>query len=173
MQNARLFMLGAIVGLCLCATAKADDDEFPFPTAARPVVVRRVIVVTRHQDRVIYVRPADHVRTVVPVNRSAYLNSANQTHDRNGEMSGSNVRDSDNHVIRPAKTGREVDANQSKQQADKDSKPLAHKPEVTQHEAKQQEPTEPEDGGALDRLTVQAQKEQEIHLAEPAGIEPR
>ena len=194
MQNARLFTAGAVLGLCLCAMAKADEDEFQFRTAAKPVVVRRVIVVSGHRTRVIYVRPAYRVHSVVPVNRSEYLNSENETHNRDVEMSDSNVRDSDNHVFRATKTGREGDTNQSEQaQVDNNSRPVAHKSAVTQpeaeqpaakqpvakpsqakrSEAKQQKPEGAEDDGALDRLTVQAQKEQAIHLAEPGGIEPR
>ena len=168
MKNARHFLAGAVAGLCLCALAKADDDEFPFRTAARLVVVKRVIVVSSHQARVIYVRPSYHVRSIVPVNRSEYLNSANETHKRVGEMSASTVHDSNNHVVKAAKTSRDGDTNQSAQQADKDIKSPDRKPEV-----KPQEANEPEDAGALDRLTVQAQKEEAVRLAEPGGIEPR
>jgi hypothetical protein len=167
MQNARPFVAAAVVGLCLCAIAKADDDEFPFQTAAKPVVVRRVIVVSHHQGRVIYVRPSYNVRSVVPLNRSDYLNSANQTPKRDVEMPAAAVHDSDNHIAKPVKTSRDGDTNQS-QQADKDNKSPDRKPD-----AKQQEPKEPEDAGALDRLTVQAQKEEAIRLAEPGGIELR
>lgn len=168
MKNPPLLVAGAVAGLCLCAIAKADDDEFPFRTAARPVVVRRVIVVSSHQDRVIYVRPSCHVPPVVTVNRSEYLVSANPAHKRDGEISASTVHDSNNHVVRPVKTGRNGDTNHSEQQADKDSKSADRKPEV-----KPQEPNEPEDAGALDRLTVQAQKEETIRLTEPGGVEPR
>jgi len=52
---------------------------------------------------------------------------------------------------------------QSEQQAAKDNKSTDRKPKAKQ----------PEDVNALDRLTVQAQKEEAIRLAEPGGIEPR
>jgi len=74
------------------------------------------------------------------------------------------------------KTVHSVDTNQSKQEADKDNKSADRKPEAKQAEAKkpeakQAEANQSEDAGALDRLTVQAQKEEAIQPAEPGGVQ--
>ena len=166
MKIARSLIAGAGVGLCLCTIAKADDDQNPSTrNVASPVVVKRILVVRRSGDRVIYVRPAYPLHSALPVNRSRYSATASQSHWSSLETSGST--DNYNHVAKTLKTGHGVDTNQSEQQADKDNKPADRKPE-----AKQREANRSEDAGALDRLTVQAQKEQAIPAAEPGGIEP-
>ena len=53
-----------------------------------------------------------------------------------------------------------------------DRKPAAKASEAKQLDA-QDQTNQSEDAGALDRLTVQAQKEEANPAAEPGGIEPR
>jgi hypothetical protein len=167
MKIARCLIVGAGVGLCLCAIAKADDDQISNTgTVAGPIVVKRVIVVRSGGDRVIYVRPAYALHAALPANRSWYSAAAAQGHRRSLETSGS--ADNYNQVAKTLKTGHIVDTNQSEQRADKDNKWADRKPE-----AKQRETNQSEDAGGLDRLTVQAQKEETIRPAEPGGIEPR
>jgi hypothetical protein len=120
---------------------------------------------------VIYVRPAYPAYSALPVNRSRYSATASKSHWRSPEASGS--ADNSNHVAKTLKIGHEVDKNQSEQRADKDDKSVDRKPETKQPEAQQREANQSDDAGALDRLTVQAQKEQAILPAEPGGIEPK
>jgi hypothetical protein len=120
---------------------------------------------------VIYVRPAYPRRYVFPANRSRYSATVSQSHWRSLETSGS--ADNYNHVAKTLKLGHSIDANQSEQQADKANKSADRKPEANQPEAKQREANQSEDTGALDRLTVQVQKEQAILSAEPGGIGPK
>lgn len=172
MKIARSLIAGAGIGLCLCAIAKADDDQIPsHRIVARPVVVKRIIVVRSGGGRVIYVRPVYPAYSARFANRSRYSVTANQSHARNLETPSS--ADDPNHVAKTLKTGHEADTNQSEQQADKDNKSVDRKPEAKQPEAKPREANQSEDDGALDRLTVQAQKEQAILPAEPGGIEPK
>jgi hypothetical protein len=177
MKIARSLIAGAGVGLCLCAIAKADDDQIPSArNVSGPVVVKRVIVVRSGGDRVIYVRPAYPLHSVLPANQSRSSATAVQSHWRSLETSGS--ADNYHHVAKTLKTGQRIDTNQSEQQANKDNKsvdrkPEAKQPEAKKPEAKQRETNESEDAGGLDRLTVQAQKEEAIQPAEPSGIEPR
>jgi hypothetical protein len=172
MKIARSLIAGAGIGLCLCAIAKADDDQIPNRRiVARPMVVKRIIVVRSGGGRVIYVRPAYPAYSALSANRSRYSATGSQNHSRNPETSGS--VDNANRVAKTLKTGHEADTNQSEQQADKDNKSVDRKPEAKQPEAKQREANQSEDDGALDRLTVQAQKEQAILPAEPGGIEPK
>jgi hypothetical protein len=179
MKIARSLIAGAGFGLCLCAIAKADDDQIPsIRNAAGPLVVKRIIVVRSGGDRVIYVRPTYPLHSVLPVNRSRYSASAVQSHWRGLDQShwrSLETGSADNyiHVAKTLKAGRSVDANQSEQQADKDNKSAARKPEAKQPEAKLRDANQSDDAGALDRLTVQAQKEQAILPAEPGGIEPK
>jgi hypothetical protein len=171
MKIARSLIAGAGVGLCLCAFAKADDDQIPATrNVAGPVVVKRVIVVRSGGNRVIYVRPAYPLHSALPVNRSRYSATAVQSHWRSLETSDS--ADNSKHVTRTLKAGRSVDANHSEQQADKDNKSADPRPQANP-EAKQREANQSEDAGALDRLTVQAKKEQAILPAEPGGIGPK
>ncbi|MBV8213113.1 MAG: hypothetical protein JOZ08_07790 [Verrucomicrobia bacterium] len=170
MNIARCLIAGAGVGLCLCAMAKAGDDRISNTgTATGPIVVKRVIVVRSHGDRVISVTPAYQIRSALSANRSWYSATTAQNHRRNLETSGS--ADNYNHSAKTVKTERSIGANQLEQQADKDNKSADRKPEPKQPEARQAEGNQ--DSGGLDRLTVQAQKEEEIRLAEPRGIVPR
>jgi hypothetical protein len=172
MKIARSLIAGAGVALCLCAIAKADDDQIPnVRNVAGPIVVKRIIVVRSGGDRVIYVRPSYQLHSVLPVNRSRYSATAVQSHWRGFETSGS--ADNYNHVIKTLKAGRSIDTNQSEQQANKDNKSAARKPEAKQPDAKPREANQSDDDGALDRLTVQAQREQAILPPEPIGIEPK
>jgi hypothetical protein len=172
MKIARSLIAGAGFGLCLCAIAKADDDQIPsIRNVAGPLVVKRIIVVRSGGDRVIYVRSTDPLHSVLPVNRSRYSATAVHSHWRDLEPPG--FADNYNQVAKTLKAGRSVDTNQSEQQADKDNKSAARKPEAKQPEAKLHEANQSDDAGALDRLTVQAQKEQAILPAEPGGIEPK
>ena len=172
MKIAPSLIAGAGVGLCLCAFAKADDDQIPATrNVAGPVVVKRVIVVRSGGNRVIYVRPAYPLHSALPVNRSRYSARAVRSHWRSLETSGS--ADNSNQVTRTLKAGRSVDTNHSEQQADKDNKSADRRPQANQPEANQREANQSEDAGALDRLTVQAQKEQAILPAEPGGIGPK
>ena len=167
MKSARCLIAAAGVGVCLCAIASADDDQIPNTgTVAGPTVVKRVIIVRSRGDRVIYVRPAYQIHSVLPANRSWYSATAAQRRRRNPETSGS--ADNYNHVAKTLKTGHSVDTDQSDDQAGKDNKSADRKPGAKQPEANQSE-----DAGGLDRLTVQAQKEEAIRPAEPGGIEPR
>jgi hypothetical protein len=161
MKNARFLMAGVGVGLCLCALARADDDEIR--TGVRPIFVKRLIVFTGHQDRVIYVRPAYPVQTVVPVNRP-YSVVERKTHRHSSEDPAVVDRNTSANVAGPSKTSR-GDVNQSDQKADKDNRPVDTDRKT---EAKQSE-----DDEALGHLTAQAQREQELRLAEPGGIQPR
>jgi hypothetical protein len=163
MKKTRCLIAGVGVGLCLCAIANGDDDQIPkVRNAARPVVVKRVVVVADPGDRVIYVRQAYPVHSTVPVNRSRYSIRATPA-QRRVEASPSPIHESDNHVGKTIKTNNGSETTQSEQQADKDNKSADRKTEAKQ----------PEDASALDRLTVQAQKEEAIRLAEPGGIQPR
>jgi hypothetical protein len=161
MKNARFLMAGVGVGLCLCALARADDDEIR--TVVRPVVVKRLIVFTGHQDRVIYVRPAYPVQTVVQVNRP-YSVMERKGHRHSSEDPAVVDRDTSNNGAKTSKTSRGA-VNQSDQKADKDNRPVDTDRKT---EAKQSE-----DDDALDHLTAQAQREQELRLAEPGGIQSR
>ena len=178
MKIARCVVAGIGVGLCFCTIAKADDDQISnLGTVRGPVVIKRIIVVRTHGGRMVYVRPAySPIHSSVPVNRSSYSATAAQGHRQSVELSDSG--DTDDHGAKTVKTGHRVDTNQAAQQADKDSKSADRKPEVKQAEAKQPEAkhleaNQSEDASALDRLTVQAQKEQAILPAEPGGIEPK
>jgi hypothetical protein len=163
MKKTRCLIAGVGIGLCLCTIANGDDDQIPkVRNAARPVVVKRVVVVADPGDRVIYVRQAYPVQSIVPVNRSRYSIRATPA-QRRVETSPSPIHESDNHVAKTIKTNNGSETGQSEQQAAKDNKSTDRKPEAKQ----------PEDVSALDRLTVQAQKEEAIRLAEPGGIEPR
>jgi hypothetical protein len=164
MKNVRLLVAGLGVGFCLCAIAKADDDEIQ--TMARPVVVKRVILFTGHPDRVIYVRPAFPVHSVVPVTRSTSPTSSmtpTRTRRHGSETPAVN-RDSSTSVAKTTRSNH-GETNQAEQKADKDSHPVDPDRKT---DAKQ-----PEDDDALDQLTAQAQKEQELRLAEPGGIQQR
>ena len=183
MKIARCVVAGIGVGLCLCTIAKGDDDKISNPGTVRgPVVIKRIIVVRSHGDRMIYVRPASPpVHASLPVNRSRYRAAAAQGRRHSVETSDS--ADTDNHGLKTVKTGHSADTNQPQQEADKDNKPAdrkaeakqaeANHPEAKKPEAKQAEANQTQDAGALDRLTVQAQKEEAIQLAEPGGIQPR
>jgi hypothetical protein len=158
----RCLIAGVGVGLCLCAVANGDDDQIPsLKNTARPVVVKRVVVVTGPSDRVISVRQAYPVHSTVPIDRSRDSIQATPA-QRRVETSASPIHESGNHVVKTIKTNNGSDTSQSEQQADKDNKSTDRKPEAKQ----------PEDA-ALDRLTAQAQKEEAIRLAEPGGIQPR
>jgi hypothetical protein len=161
MKNARFIAAGVGVGLCLCALARADDDEIR--TVVRPVLVKRLIVFTGHQDRVIYVRPAYPVQSVAPVNRP-YSVVERKTHQHSSEDPAVVDRNTSTNVAKTSKTSR-GDVNQSDQKAGKDNSPVDTDRKT---EAKQSE-----DDDALDHLTAQAQREQELWLAEPGGIQPR
>ena len=177
MKTLRSFIAGAGVGLCLCAIARADNDQIPnVRNSAGPVAVKRVIVVRSLGGQVIYVRPAYQLHSTLPANRSWYSSTAGQIHRRSLETSGS--ADNYNHVAKTLKTGRGVDTNQSEHQANKDDKSADRKTVAKQPEAKQGDKTQhqtdqPEDASGWDRLTVQAQKEESALTAEPAGIEPK
>jgi hypothetical protein len=172
MKIARSLIAGVGVGLCLCAIGRADNDQIPnVRNVTGPVVVRRVIVVRSGGDRVIYVRPAYPLHSALPGNRSRYSAMDGQSHPLNPEKSGST--DNDNHAVKALKTGHSADTSKSEQQADKDNKSADLKPEGKQQDARQRETNQSDDAGALDRLTVQAQKEEAIRLAEPGGIESR
>jgi hypothetical protein len=177
MKTLRSFIAGAGVGLCLCAIARADDDQIPNArNSAGPVAVKRVIVVRSLGGQVIYVRPSYQLHSTLPMNRSWYPFTAGQSHRRSLETSGS--ADNYNHVAKTLKTGHNVDTNQSEHQANKDDKSADHKAVAKQTEAKpgdkaQHQTNQPEDAGSWDRLTVQAQKEEAALTAEPGGIEPK
>jgi len=94
MKKTRCLIAGVGVGLCLCAIANGDGDQIP---AAKPVVVKRVVVVADPGDRVIYVRQAYPVQSIVPVNRSRYSIRATPA-QRRVETSPSPIHESDNHV---------------------------------------------------------------------------
>jgi hypothetical protein len=159
MNNARFLAAGVVVGLCLCAFAKADDDEI---RAVRPVVVKRLIVFTGHRDRVIYVKPAFPVQSVVPFNRP-YSVVARKSRRHSSESPAAVIHDTSDSVAKTSKTSH-GDMNKTDQKADKDTG-TADTDRKT--EAKQQ----PENDEALDQLTAQAQREQELRLAEPGGIQ--
>jgi hypothetical protein len=164
MKVVRSLIAGASLSLCLCAMATADDEQFPtLRTVGRPIVVKRFIVVAGHSDRVIYVRPAyPPMHSPVPADRSG--NPATSTRaQRHVETSASPIHENDNHAGKTVKASRNHETNQSEQQTDKENKSTDAKSEDKQ----------PDDAGALDRLTVQAQKEQATRLAEPDGIESR
>jgi hypothetical protein len=163
MKKTRCLIAGVGVGLCLCAIANGDDVQIPnVRNAARQVVVKRVVVVADPGGRVIYVRQAYPVHSVVPVNRSRYPIQATPA-QRRVETSPSPIHESDNHVAKTIKTNNGGETSQPEPQADKDNRSTDRKPEA--------KPLE--DASGLDRLTVQAQKEEAIRLAEPGGIEPR
>jgi hypothetical protein len=182
MKIARCVVAGIGFGLCLCTAAKGDDDQISNTGTVRgPVVIKRIIVVRSHGDRIIYVRRAyPPLHAFLPVNQSRNSATAAQAHRHSAEIFDSG--DTDNGVT-TVKTGHNVDTNQSQQEADKDNKSADRKTEIKQAEAKQPEAKKPalkqaeanqsEDAGALGRLTVQAQKEQAILPAEPGGIEPK
>ena len=176
MKIMRSLIAGAGVGLCLCAIARADDDQIPIArNSAGPVAVKRVIVVRSLGGQVIYVRPAYQLHSTLPANRSWYSSTAGQRHWRSLETSGS--ADSYNHVAKTLKTGHSVDTNQSERQANKDTKSADDKTAAKQPEAKpgdkrQHQTNQSEDAGGWDRLTVQAQKQEAVLLPEPGGIEP-
>jgi hypothetical protein len=157
----RFLMAGVGVGFCLCALAKADDDEIR--SAARPVVVKRLIVFTGHQDRVIYVRPAYPVQSAVPVNRPYWV-MAKKTRRHSSDSPAAVKQETSNNVAKTPKISH-GDSNQPEQKADKDNKPVDADRKT---DAKQSE-----DDDALDHLIAQAQREQELPLAEPDGIQHR
>ena len=161
MKKARLLITGLSVGLCLCAIAKADDDQVPtVPTLATRVIVNRVRVVGGREDRVIYVRSANGLYSITPANRSFHSTIAPQNRRRDPEAS--TIRASENHVAQTTKnTGHSGDIKQPDQQDAKDTKPVDREADVKQ----------PEGTGALDRLTVQAQKEQATRLTEPTNLD--
>jgi hypothetical protein len=185
MKIARSLIAGAGVGLFLCAIARGDDDQIPnVRNRSGPVIVKRVIVVRGGVGRVIYVRPAYSLHSALPANRSRYSATGVQSHWRSFETSGST--DNYNHAARTLKTGHSVETSQLDQQADADNRdnksagrkpepkqPDTKQPDAKQQDAKQREANESEDAGGLDRLTVQAQKEQAIQPAEPGGIQPK
>ena len=177
MKIVRSLIAGAGVGLCLCAIARADDDQIPIARNSTGLVaVRRVIVVRSLGGQVIYVRPAYRLHSTLPANRSWYSSTARQSHWRSLETSGS--ADNYNHVAKTLKTGQGVDTNQSERQADKDNKSVDHKTAAKQLEAKegdkrQHQTNQSEDVSSWDRLTVQAQKQEAVLLPEPGGIEPK
>jgi len=183
MKIARWVVAGIGVGLCLCTIAKGDDDQISNTGNERgPVVIKRIIVVRSHGDRMIYVRPVyPPVHASLPVNRSSY--SATAAQGRRHRLETSDSADTDNHRAKTVKTGHSVDTNQSQREADKDNKSADRKLEAKPAEAKQTgekrpeaqqaEANQSEDADALDRLTVQAQKEQAILPAEPGGIQPK
>ena len=162
MKNARFLLATVGVGLCLCAIAKADDDEIQ--TVVRPVVVKRLIIFTGHRDRVIYVRPAYPVQSVVPINRP-YSVVAKKTRRHSSESPAAIDQETSNNVAQTSKTSH-GDSNQAEQQkADKDNKPVD-----TDRKA---DAKHSEDDDALDQLTAQAQREQELRLAGPGGVQSR
>jgi hypothetical protein len=168
MKVARMLIAGTSVAFGFCALARADDDQFPGSgTMGRPVVVKRVIVLTGHGERVIYVRPAYPIHSLISVNRSGYLSAT--PIQRRVETPASPTHENDNQVTKTERANRSHEGSQPEQQADKgskgtkDSKSADAKPEAKQ----------PEDVGALDQLTVQAQKEEATRLAAPGGIESR
>jgi hypothetical protein len=161
MKKTRLLITGLSVGLCLCAIAKADDDQIPaISTKASPVIVRRVIVVSGQGGRVIYVRPAYRLNSIVRADRSFYPTTTPQNRRRDPEASASTIRDGENHAAQTIRTGHSGDKKQPDQENAKDTKSVDRETEVKQ----------PEDTGALDRLTVQAEKEQATRLVEPTNL---
>jgi hypothetical protein len=176
MKIVRALIAGAGVGLCLCAIARADDDQIlNARNSAGPIAVKRVIVVRSNGGQVIYVRPAYRLHSILPANPSWYSSTARQSHRRSLETSGP---DSYNHVAKTLKMGQGIDTNQSERQANKDNKSADNKtaakqPEVKQADKRQHETNQSKDAGAWDRLTVQAQKEEAVLPPEPGGIEPR
>ena len=158
MKNTRFLVAGIGVGLCLGALAKADDDEAR--TEVRPVVVKRLIVFTGHRDQVIYVRRAYPVQSVVPVNRP-YVTTAQKIHRHSSESPATISRDSSSSVAKVSKTSSD-EVNRPDQKADKDNKPadIDRKAETNASES----------DDALDQLTAQAQKEEELRLGEPDSI---
>lgn len=178
MKIVRSLIAGAGVGLCLCAIARADDDQIPNArNSAGPVAVKRVIVVRNLGGQVIYVGPSYRLHSTLPANRSWYSSTAGQSHWRSLETSSS--ADNYTHVAKTLKTGHGVDTNQSeRRQANKDDKSADHKtaakqPEVKQGDKGQHQTNQSEDAGGWDRLTVQAQKEEAVLPPGPGGIEPR
>jgi hypothetical protein len=178
MKITRCVVAAIGVCLCLCTIAKGDDDQIPGTgNARRPVVVKRIIVVRTYGDRMILVKPAyPATHAYLPVKRSWYSNTVSQGHRRNVVASDSG--DADNPGAKVIKTRHSPDTNQSQLEADKDSKSAGRKPAPDQAESKQTQAKEPEanqseDAGALDRLAVQAQKEQAVLPAEPGGVGPK
>lgn len=176
MKIVRSLIAGVGVGLCLCAIARADDDQIANArNSGGPVAVKRVIVVRSRGGRVIFVRPGYQLHSALSTNRSWYSSTAGQSHSRSLETSGS--ADNYNHVAKTPKAEHGVDTNQSGREAGKDNKSADRKPAAKASEAKQldalDQTNQSEDAGALDRLTVQAQKEEANPAAEPGGIEPR
>jgi hypothetical protein len=112
------------------------------------------------------VRPAFPVSSVVPVTRSTsptWSITPTKSRRRGAETPGVN-RDSSTAGAKTTKSNR-GETNQAEQKADKDSRPVDtdHKTDAKQ----------PEEDDALDQLTAQAQKEQELKLDEPGGIQHR
>jgi hypothetical protein len=160
MKKARLLVTGLSVGLCLGAIAKADDDQVPtVPTVATRVIVKRVIVVRGREDRVIYVRSANGLHSITPANRSFHSTIAPQNRRRDPEAS--TIRDGENRVAQTTNSGRSGDKKQPDQQDAKDTKSVDREADVKQ----------PDGTGALDRLTVQAQKEQATRLTGPTNLD--
>lgn len=176
MKIVRSLIAGAGVGLCLCAIARADDDQIPIArNSGGPVAVKRVIVVRSRGGQVIYVRPGYQLYSTLPANRSWYSSTAGHSHWRKLETSGS--ADNYNHVAKALKTGNDADTSQSERQANKDDKSTDHKTtakelEAKQGEKRQHETNQSEDASGWDRLTVQAQKEEAIVPASPVGLDP-
>jgi hypothetical protein len=172
MKIVRSLIVGAGVGLCLCAIGRADDDLIPNArNSAGPVAVKQVIVVRSRGGQVIYVRPSYQLRSTVSADRSWYSSTAGQRHWRSLKTSGS-VNNYD-HVAKTVKTA--VDTNQSEHQAagKDDNRSADRKPAAKESDERQHQTNQSEDAGALDRLTVQAQKEEANPAAEPGGIEPK
>jgi hypothetical protein len=171
MNVARILIAGTSVALGFCAIARADDDPFPGSrTMERPVVVKRVIVLTGRGERVIYFRPAYPIHSLVQVNRSGYLRATPV--QRRLEASASPAHENDDHASKTMRANRNHEGSQPEQQADRESKDSKGTKDNTSADARP-EAKQPEDVGALDQLTVQAQKEEATRLAAPGGIESK
>jgi hypothetical protein len=167
MKKVRLLITGVGVGLCLCAIAKADDDQVPaISKPATRVIVRRVIVVSGQGDRVIYVRPAYSLHSTVRPDRAFHTLTTQQNRRRDTETA--TIRDGQNHTAQMTETGRNGGKKQVDQRNPNDAKSGDHETGLKQETGVKQ----PENNsGALDRLTVQAQKEQATRLAEPTNLD--
>ena len=162
MRRMRFLVAGVGIGLCLVTMAKADDDDIPnLKTVVKPVTVKHVIVFTGSRDRVVYVRPAYPVQSVRSKNLAPSPVEAKKTHQNSSANYAAADRQTSNHVSRVAKPGH-VDVSQAEQKSDRETKPadVDHKIHAKQ----------PQNDDAPDELTAQAQREQELRLAEPGGI---
>jgi hypothetical protein len=108
---------------------------------------------------VIYFRPAYRLHSFVRADRASHTTTAPQNRRRDPEAS--TIRDGENHVAQTTRTGHSGDKKLPDQQDAKDTKSVDREAEVKQ----------PEGTGPLDRLTVQAQKEQATRLAEPTNLD--